>query len=69
MPHHKPSGHADAGESLAGKVVMQRGPDGKVRVVLPERSVTETTESAERPPTPDDPRSGPLRDAPPYGGV
>jgi hypothetical protein len=69
MPRHEPSGHVDAGESLAGKVVMQRGPDGKVRVVLPERSVTETTEAAERPPTPDDPRSGPLRDAPPYGGV
>jgi hypothetical protein len=48
---------------------MRRGADGKLQVVLPDRALKETTEAAERPPVGDDPRSGPLRDAPPYGGV
>jgi hypothetical protein len=48
---------------------MRRGPDGRLQIVQPERELKETTEAAERPPTPDDPRSGPQRDVPPYGGV
>ena len=69
MPRHEPSRRAEPGELLAGKVVMRRGPDGKLQIVMPERTLGEATEAAERPPTADDPRSGPLRDAPPYGGV
>ena len=71
MPRHDPSGRADPGELLAGKgkVVMRRGPDGGSRSCSPQRELTETTEAAERPPTPDDPRSGPQRDVPPYGGA
>ena len=70
MPRHEPSQRAEPGELFAaGKVVMRRGPDGKVEIVLPERDLRETTEAAEQPPTPDDPRSGPMRDVPPYGAV
>jgi len=69
MPRHERSPRAEAGEILAGKVVIRRGRDGKVEVLLPDRSLTETTEAAERPPTADDPRTGPLRDVPPVGGV
>ena len=32
MPHHDPSGRADPGELLAGKVVMRRRPDGKLEI-------------------------------------
>jgi hypothetical protein len=69
MPRHEPSGRLHPGELLGEKVVMRRGADGKLQVVLPDRALKETTEAAERPPVGDDPRSGPLRDAPPYGGV
>jgi len=69
MPRHEPSQRAEPGELLAGKVRMRRGPDGKLQVVLPERTLGETTEAAERPPTGDDPRRGPLRDVPPIGGI
>ena len=69
MPRHEPSQRAEPGELLKGKVRMRRGPDGRLEVVLPERATTETTESAERPPVGEDPRSGPLRDVPPFGGI
>ena len=70
MARHEPSQRAEPGELFAArKVVMRRGPDGKVEIVLPERDLKETTEAAERPPTADDPRSGPARDAPPYGAA
>jgi hypothetical protein len=69
MPRHEPSARVDPTQALSGKVVMRRGPDGRLQVVTPERELTETTEAAERPPTPGDPRSGPQRDVPPYGGV
>jgi hypothetical protein len=49
------------------KVRMRRGPDGKVEVVVPPRETVETTEAAERPPTPDDPRTANMRNVPPYG--
>ena len=67
MPHHDPSGRADPGEMLAGKVVMRRRADGKLEIVTPPRVLTETTEAAERPPTPDDPRSSSQQNIPPYG--
>jgi hypothetical protein len=49
------------------KVKMRRGADGKLHAVVPQRELVETTESAERPPTPDDPRSANVRNVPPYG--
>ena len=67
MARHEPFGQADPAPQPGGKVVMRRGPDGKLRVVLPERKLVETTEPAEKPATPDDPRSGPMRDVPPFG--
>jgi hypothetical protein len=33
------------------------------------RATTETTEAAERPPTPDDPRPAAFRQIPPFGGA
>jgi hypothetical protein len=50
------------------RLQVGRGPDGRPRIVAPERELVETTEAAERPPTPDDPRQGPFRAAPPLGG-
>jgi hypothetical protein len=50
------------------KVTMRLGKDGKPEVVLPPRALVETVEAAERPPTPDDPRSANQRNVPPYGG-
>ena len=46
-----------------------RGTDGQLHVDRPAEETRTTTEAAERPPQPDDPRSGPLRDVPPVGGV
>jgi hypothetical protein len=68
MPHHDPSGRADSGELLAGKVVMRRRPDGTLEIVTPPRKLTETTEAAERPSTQDDPRTSSQRNIPPFGG-
>jgi hypothetical protein len=50
-------------------VQARRGPDGRPQIVQPQRELIETIEAAERPPTPDDPRQGPLRAAPPLGGA
>ena len=46
---------------------MRRDASGRLRVVVPNRVLTETTEAAERPPAPDDPRSANLRNVPPFG--
>jgi len=35
----------------------------------PKPETTETVESAERPPTPDDPRAAAFRQIPPFGGA
>jgi hypothetical protein len=50
-----------------GKLQVRRGPDGRMEIVQPQRDLRETTEAAERPTTPGDPRSGPMRDVPPFG--
>jgi hypothetical protein len=68
MPRHEPLGRPAPGAPPDMKVRMRRGPDGKVEVVVPERQLVETTEAAERPPTPDDPRTANQRNVPPYGG-
>ena len=49
------------------RLKFKRGADGKLEVDEPPRETTTTTEAAERPTTPDDPRTGPLRDVPPLG--
>jgi hypothetical protein len=71
MARHERAPREVPAEPFAGPVRVQvrRGPDGRVRIVPPERGLTETTEAAERPPTPDDPRQGPFRNVPPLGGV
>jgi hypothetical protein len=51
------------------RVQVRRGPDGSPKIVRPPRDLIETIEAAERPTTPDDPRQGPLRAAPPLGGA
>ena len=48
---------------------MRLDKNGRFVPVLPDRDTTETTESAERPPTPDDPRPAAYRNIPPFGGA
>jgi hypothetical protein len=48
-------------------VRLRRGPDGKLVPVVPPTETVETTEAAERPPIPDDPRTANQRNVPPYG--
>ena len=49
------------------KLRVRRGPDGKLRVGDDPSPTTETVEAAERPPTPDDPRTGVSPYLPPIG--
>ena len=51
------------------KLKFTRGADGKVQIVGDPAKTVETSESAERPPTPDDPRASNMRDVPPFGGA
>jgi hypothetical protein len=55
------------------RLKISRDGSGKLKVQGPDdldpADTKETVEAAERPPQPDDPRSGPLRDIPPVGGV
>ena len=55
------------------RLKITRDGSGKLKINGPEdldpANVHPTTEAAERPPQPDDPRSGPMRDVPPVGGV
>ncbi len=55
------------------RLKIKRDPDGKLKVEGPDDEGPDErrapVEAAERPPQPDDPRSGPLRDAPPLGGI
>ena len=49
MPRHEPSQRADPGELLAGKgkVVMRRGPDGRLQIVPPEPERKDEAPAAE----------------------
>lgn len=71
MPRHEPSRQPVPAQPLSGPVHLRarRDEDGHVRIVTPERTLTETTEAAERPPQPDDPRPAPFRNIPPFGGA
>ena len=55
MARHEPAKNQQAGEPLPGKVKMRLDAKGRWVAVEPPRETTETTEAAERPPTPDDP--------------
>jgi hypothetical protein len=69
MARHEPLGRDAPGEPPPdGKLVMRRDAKGRLQVVVPPRKLTETTEAAERPPTPEDPRTANQRNVPPYGG-
>lgn len=69
MPRHEPYGRPTPGEQLAGeKVTFRRDADGKLLPVVPEKPTLETTEAKPDPRDAPDPRSGPMRNVPPYGG-
>ena len=68
MPKHEPSGRQSAGEPPNLKVKM-RLENGRFVPVEEPRDLTETTEAAERPPTPADPRPASYINAPPFGGA
>jgi hypothetical protein len=51
------------------RLKFKRAADGKLEVDEPRQETHEAVEPAERPSTPDDPRTGPLRDVPPIGGL
>ncbi|MDQ3676659.1 MAG: hypothetical protein M3401_07630 [Actinomycetota bacterium] len=67
MARHERSRQPLSSEPLDGKVRIQvrRGADGKMEIVAPETKLTPTTEPAERPPHPGDPR--PFADHGGYG--
>jgi len=46
---------------------MRLRPDGSFEPIVPDEEKVATTEAAERPPTPDDPRTANQRAIPPYG--
>jgi hypothetical protein len=69
MPRHEPAGRETAGEPPGPKVKMRLDAKGRWVPVEPERDLTTTTEAAERPPTPDDPRPAAFRNIPPFGGA
>jgi hypothetical protein len=68
MARHEPLGRAAPGAPPGMKITVRLGPDGKPHVVAPPVETTETTEAAERPPIPDDPRTANMRNVPPFGG-
>jgi hypothetical protein len=71
MARYERAPRAVPAQPFSGPVRLQarRGPDGRPQIVQPPRELIETIEAAERPPTPDDPRQGPFRAAPPLGGA
>ena len=72
MARHERAPRAVPTEPFKGcpvQVRVRRGPDGRPEIVKPDLELIETTEAAERPATPDDPRQGPFRAAPPLGGA
>jgi hypothetical protein len=51
------------------KLKFARGLDGQLHVEAGREETHTAVEAAERPAQPDDPRTGPLRDVPPVGGM
>ena len=68
MARHQPA-KTGTGEPLGPKVKMRLDEKGRFVPVHEERETTESTEAAERPPTPDDPRPAAYRNIPPFGGA
>ena len=68
MPRHEPAKRQTAGEPPGLKVKM-RLENGRFVPVEEPRELVETTEAAERPATPDDPRPAAYRNIPPFGGA
>lgn len=68
MARHEPLGRAAPGAPPGMKVTVKLDAGGRPHIVVPPEETTETVEAAERPPTPDDPRTAPMRNIPPYGG-
>ena len=68
MPRHEPSRQDAPAVGPGGKVRMRLDPDGRWQVDMPVTETRITTEAAERPPQPDDPRPAHLRNVPPLGG-
>ena len=69
MPRHRPIDREEPGEVIRSmKVTMRRDADGKLVPVIPEKPTKEATESKPDPRDAPDPRSGPMRNVPPYGG-
>jgi hypothetical protein len=71
MPRHERAPNEVPAPSGDGprQVRFRRDADGRLVILRPPSPKVATTEAAERPPTPGDPRSGPLRDAPPFGAA
>jgi len=66
VARHEPAKGQTAGEPPGTKVKMRLDPKGRWVPVEEPRVTVETTEAAERPPMPDDPRSAASRNVPPY---
>jgi len=69
MARHERAPREAAGAPPNLKLKVQLDPSGKWRAVEEPRETVETTEAAERPPTPDDPRPAAFRQIPPFGGA
>ncbi len=69
MARHQPAKNQTAGEPPPARVKMRLDAKGRYVPVEEPRDTTETTEAAERPPTPDDPRPAAFRQIPPFGGA
>jgi hypothetical protein len=69
MPRQEPARNQTAGEPIGEKVKMRLDAKGRWVPVLDPTVKVATTEAAERPPTPDDPRNAAFRNIPPIGGA
>jgi hypothetical protein len=69
VARHEPARGETAGEPLGNKVKMRLDAKGRWVAVEAPRKAVETTESAERPPTGEDPRPPAFRQIPPFGGA
>jgi hypothetical protein len=68
MPKHEP-GHQASGQPLGNVVRMKRDAKGRFVPAEPKPETVTTTEAAERPPFPEDPRPAAFRQIPPFGGA
>jgi hypothetical protein len=68
MPKREP-GHQNSGEPIGNVVKMRLDAKGRWVPAGPKPPTTATSEAAERPPTPDDPRPAAYRNIPPFGGA